>query len=40
MDRLVKHGVNWKEVKLQIDLETESPSIEVVNLKVIIKKLV
>lgn len=35
MDRLDKHGDNWREVELKIDLGTELPLSEEVNIKVI-----
>lgn len=38
MDRLDKHRDNWREVELQIDLGTESPLMNVNNLKVILIK--
>lgn len=35
MDRLDRHKDNWREAELQIDLGTEFPLPETVNLKVI-----
>lgn len=35
MDRLDKHGDNWREVELKIDLGTELPLPEEFNVKVV-----